>query len=456
MQIESELHVLASVKRKSQELHVEQEALKMEVTPANEKRLKEIEKELADTAEEQRRLESQFAHEKEVFDRIASIKTEVESKKREAELAKNSGDFNRAAEIEYGEIPKLKEEEQSIAAQWKQMQESGTLLKNSVDEDSIAGVVSRWTGIPVNKMLQSEREKILHVESELNKTVIGQESATFAVARAIKRNKAGLSDKNRPIGSFLFLGPTGVGKTQTAKTLAKFLFDSEDAMVRLDMSEYMEKHAVSRLIGAPPGYVGYDEGGQLTEAVRRKPYSVVLFDEVEKAHPDVFNMLLQVLDDGRLTDNKGVTIDFTNTIIILTSNIASDKIMSMRGDPELENIVMAELKQAFRPEFLNRLDDTIIFNPLGEEEVVDIVGLFFEDIVAKVSERDITLELSDSAKALIAKAGFDPVYGARPLKRALYEIVEDRLADLILSGEVKEGSKVLFDASGDEISVHVS
>jgi ATP-dependent Clp protease ATP-binding subunit ClpB len=456
MQIESEPHVLASVKRKSQELHVEQEALKMEVTPANEKRLKEIEKELADTAEEQRRLESQFAHEKEVFDRIASIKTEVESKKREAELAKNSGDFNRAAEIEYGEIPKLKEEEQSIAAQWKQMQESGTLLKNSVDEDSIAGVVSRWTGIPVNKMLQSEREKILHVESELNKTVIGQESATFAVARAIKRNKAGLSDKNRPIGSFLFLGPTGVGKTQTAKTLAKFLFDSEDAMVRLDMSEYMEKHAVSRLIGAPPGYVGYDEGGQLTEAVRRKPYSVVLFDEVEKAHPDVFNMLLQVLDDGRLTDNKGVTIDFTNTIIILTSNIASDKIMSMRGDPELENIVMAELKQAFRPEFLNRLDDTIIFNPLGEEEVVDIVGLFFEDIVAKVSERDITLELSDSAKALIAKAGFDPVYGARPLKRALYEIVEDRLADLILSGEVKEGSKVLFDASGDEISVQVS
>jgi ATP-dependent Clp protease ATP-binding subunit ClpB len=456
MQIESEPNVLSAVKRRSQELHVEQEALKMEVTPSNEKRLEEISKELADVAEEQRSLETQFANEKEVFDRIAGFKTEFEAKKREAEQAKNSGEFNKAAEIEYGQIPKLKEEEARVQSQWKQMQESGTLLKNSVDEDAIAGIISRWTGIPVTKMLQSDREKILHVEAELNRDVIGQTQATHAVARAIKRNKAGLSDKNRPIGSFLFLGPTGVGKTQTAKTLAKFLFDSEDAMIRIDMSEYMEKHAVSRLVGAPPGYVGYDEGGQLTEAVRRKPYSVVLFDEVEKAHPDVFNMLLQVLDDGRLTDNKGVTIDFTNTIIILTSNIASDKIMNMAGDPELENVVMAELKQAFRPEFLNRLDDTVIFNPLGENEIVDIVGLFFEDIVAKVAERDITLELTQEAKILIAKAGFDPVYGARPLKRALYEIVEDRLADLILCGEVSEGSKVVFDAKADEIKVSVS
>ncbi|MEA3523674.1 MAG: AAA family ATPase [Campylobacterota bacterium] len=456
MQIESEPLVLSSVKRRSQELHVEQEALKMEVTPANEKRLAEIEKELADVSEEQRLLEAQFANEKEVFDRIAGIKTDIEAKKREAEQVKNAGDFNRAAEIEYGEIPALNEEEASIAEQWKQMQESGTLLKNSVDEDAIAGVVSRWTGIPVNKMLQSEREKILHVEGELNKTVIGQGKATFAVSRAIKRNKAGLSDVNRPIGSFLFLGPTGVGKTQTAKTLAKFLFDSEDAIVRLDMSEYMEKHAVSRLVGAPPGYVGYDEGGQLTEAVRRKPYSVVLFDEVEKAHRDVFNILLQVLDDGRLTDNKGVTIDFTNTIIILTSNIASDKIMDMVGNPELENVVMAELKQSFRPEFLNRLDDTVIFNPLGENEIVDIVGLFFQEIVAKVAQRDITLELTDTAKVMIAEAGFDPVYGARPLKRALYEIVEDRLADLILGGEVNEGSKVVFDVVNNEIEVKVS
>ncbi|MBN2895740.1 MAG: AAA family ATPase [Campylobacterales bacterium] len=456
MQIESEPHALSIVKRKSQELHVEREALKMEVTPANEKRLEEIAKELADVSEEQRRLEAQFGHEKEVFGRIAAIKTEIDAKRREAEQAKSTGDYNRAAAIEYGEIPALIQEEGRIAEQWKGMQEEGTLLRNSVDEDAIAGIVSRWTGIPVKKMLQSEREKILHVEAELNREVVGQARATHAVARAIKRNKAGLSDKNRPIGSFLFLGPTGVGKTQTAKTLAKFLFDSSEAMVRLDMSEYMEKHAVSRLVGAPPGYVGYDEGGQLTEAVRRKPYSVVLFDEVEKAHPDVFNMLLQVLDDGRLTDNKGVTIDFTNTIIILTSNIASDKIMSMAGDPNLEGVVMGELKKAFRPEFLNRLDDTVIFNPLGQTQIEAIVGLFFEEIRAKVSERDIELSLSDAAKALIAEAGFDPVYGARPLKRALYEIVEDRLADLILEGKVHEGSRVLFDATDGEISVTLS
>jgi len=254
----------------------------------------------------------------------------------------------------------------------------------------------------------------------------------------------------------MFLGPTGVGKSQTAKTLAKFLFDSQESLIRFDMSESMEKHAVSRLVGAPPGYVGYDEGGQLTEAVRRKPYSVLLFDEVEKAHPDVFNMLLQVLDDGRLTDNKGVTVDFTNTIIILTSNIASDKIMSMQGDPELENVVLGELKSRFKPEFLNRLDDIVIFNPLGKEEIVGIVDLFFREIVNKVEERDITLTLSDAAKQLIATVGFDTIYGARPLKRALYEIVEDRLADLILGGEVSEGSHVAFDAQGDEITVTVS
>jgi len=305
-------------------------------------------------------------------------------------------------------------------------------------------------------MLQTEQTKILHVEDELNKDVVGQEKATHAVARAIKRNKAGLSDANSPIGSFLFLGPTGVGKTQTAKTLAQFLFDSQDALIRIDMSEYMEKHAVSRLVGAAPGYVGYDEGGQLTEAVRRKPYSVVLFDEVEKAHPDVFNMLLQVLDDGRLTDNKGVTVDFSNTIIILTSNIASDKIIDFAGDDELDTMVMSELKQAFKPEFLNRLDDVVIFNALGQEEIVDIVDIFFREIAKKVEQRDIELTLSKEAKAYIAQAGFDPVYGARPLKRALYEIVEDRLADLILEGKVVEGSHVEFVMDGDTIGVVIS
>ncbi len=456
MQIESEPNALASVKRKLTQLQVEKEALKMEESTANTKRLEEIERELADAGEEKRSLESQFAHEKEVFERVAKIKGEIEAKRREAESAKQAADFNKAAEIEYGQIPKLFEEEKALQEKWKEMLQSGTLLKNSVDEASIAGIVSRWTKIPVNKMLQSEKEKILHIEEELNREVVGQERATHAVARAIKRNKAGLSDKSRPIGSFLFLGPTGVGKTQTAKTLAKFLFDSSESMIRIDMSEYMEKHAVSRLVGAPPGYVGFDEGGQLTEAVRRKPYSVILFAEVEKAHPDVFNVLLQVLDDGRLTDNKGVVVDFTNTIIILTSNIASDKIMAYQGDAGLEDMVLDELKRHFKPEFLNRLDDVVVFNPLGEAQILSIVDLFFADIAAKVEERDITLTLTDAAKRYIASAGFDPVYGARPLKRALYEIVEDRLADLILGGEVEEGSSVTFDASGDEINVTVA
>ena len=456
MQIESEPNALSAAKRKSSELNVEREALKMEVTPSNEKRVEEIAKELADIDEEVRNLEAQFITEKEVFERISSIKNDIDAKRREANSAKSSSEFNRAAEIEYGEIPALLEEEKIINENWAKLQESGTLLKNSVDEEAIASIVSRWTQIPVTKMLQGEKEKIIHVEEELNKDVVGQSKATHAVSRAIKRNKAGLSQSNSPIGSFLFLGPTGVGKTQTAKTLAKFLFDSEDSMIRIDMSEYMEKHAVSRLVGAAPGYVGYEEGGQLTEAVRRKPYSVVLFDEVEKAHPDVFNMLLQVLDDGRLTDNKGVTVDFTNTIIILTSNIASDKIINNQNSDELDNIVMGELKQAFKPEFLNRLDDIVIFNALGQEQIVDIVDIFFSEISKKVESRDIELSLSSTAKAYIAEAGFDPVYGARPLKRALYEIIEDRLADLILEGSVVEGSKVLFDMKDDEIKVSIS
>lgn len=456
MQIESEPNALASVKRRMTQLQVENEALKMEESIANTKRLEEIVRELADVSEERRSLEAQFEHEKAEFDKVSKIKREIESKRREAENAQQQGEFAKVAEITHGQIPKLEEEERQLAEKWKIMQSQGTLLKNSVDEASIAGVVSRWTKIPVNKMLQGEKEKILHIEEELNRDVVGQEKATHAVARAIKRNKAGLSDKSRPIGSFLFLGPTGVGKTQTAKTLAKFLFDSSESMIRIDMSEYMEKHAVSRLVGAPPGYVGFDDGGQLTEAVRRKPYSVILFDEVEKAHPDVFNILLQVLDDGRLTDNKGVVIDFTNTIIILTSNIASDKIMAHQGDANLEEMVLGELRQHFKPEFLNRLDDVVVFNPLGESQILSIVDLFFADIMAKVEERNITLSLTDAAKRHIAEAGFDPVYGARPLKRALYEIVEDRLADLILGGEVTEGSSVAFDAVGGEITVSMA
>lgn len=456
MQIESEPNVLSSSKRKLSELMVEKEALKMEKTPANEKRLDEIEKELADVQEEVAKLQSQFETEKSVFEKIANIKNEIEQKRREAEVAKSQSDFNRAAEIEYGDVPKLIEEEKSINEHWEKLQSEGTLLKNSVDEESIASIISRWTNIPVSKMLAEEKDKILNVEAELNRDVVGQKRATHAVSRAIKRNKAGLSDGNRPIGSFLFLGPTGVGKTQTAKTLANFLFDSQDAMIRIDMSEYMEKHSVSRLVGAAPGYVGYEEGGQLTEAVRRKPYSVILFDEVEKAHPDVFNMLLQVLDDGRLTDNKGVTVDFSNTIIILTSNIASDKIINATDSDELDKLVMAELKQAFKPEFLNRLDDVVIFDALGQEEIKGIVDIFFREIAKKVEQRDIELTLSESAKEFISEAGFDADYGARPLKRALYEIVEDRLAELILEGRVVEGSKVEFDYRDGEIEVSIS
>ncbi|MDF1881565.1 AAA family ATPase [Sulfurimonas sp. MAG313] len=452
MQIESEPHVLSNVKRQISELQVEKEALKMDKSVNNDKRIVEVEKSLADAQEKQRSLESKFNNEKAVFDKISAIKNETEFKKREAEQAKANGDFNKAAEIEYSDIPALIEAEVVQQEIWTKMQDAGTLLRNSVDENAIASVVSKWTKIPVQKMLQGEKEKILHIKDELDKEVIGQEKATFAISRAIKRNKAGLSDKNRPIGSFLFLGPTGVGKTQTAKTLARFLFDNEDSMIRIDMSEYMEKHSVSRLVGAPPGYVGYDEGGQLTEAVRRKPYSVILLDEIEKAHPDVFNILLQVLDDGRLTDNKGVVVDFTNTIIILTSNIASDKIMQGVDD----SLVLNELKSHFKPEFLNRLDDMVVFNALGLEQVKGIVELFFADIQEKVSERDILLSLSEDAKAYISESGFDPVYGARPLKRALYSLVEDKLADLILSGELNEGNHVSFEVKDNEFVVRVT
>ncbi len=456
MQIESEPFELSKVKREIQNLLVEKEALLMEKNKKNEERLKEIEKEIADLEEKKRKLEAQFETEKRVFKEIAKIKEEIEKKRVEAERAKREGDYNKAAEIEYGQIPELERKLKELNEQWEKMQEAGTLLKNAVDEEMIANIVSKWTGIPVAKMLQSEKEKILHVEDELRKEVVGQDQAIKAVARAIKRNKAGLSDQNRPIGSFMFLGPTGVGKTQTAKTLAKFLFDTEKALIRIDMSEYMEKHAVSRLVGAPPGYVGYEEGGQLTEAVRRKPYSVILFDEIEKAHPDVFNILLQVLDDGRLTDNKGVTVDFRNTIIIMTSNIASDKIMEFRDPVDREAAVKDELKKYFKPEFLNRLDDIIIFNPLTQEAIVEIVDIMFRGIQEKLKERDIKVELTQKAKELVAKAGFDPVYGARPLKRALYDLVEDNLAELILEDKIQDGDSVKFDAEGDTVVIYVN
>jgi len=456
MQIESEPTDLAKVKRALSTLFVEKEALRMEEGDKNATRLSEIEKELANLEEEKISLQSQFDTEKEVFNNIAKLKSEIEVLKTKASMFEREGDFSKVAEITHGAIPEKEQEVLAFEHRWRQMMSEGTLLKNSVDEDMIASIVSRWTGISVSKMLQSDKDKILNVEKILNKEVIGQNEALKAVARAIKRNKAGLSDVNRPIGSFMFLGPTGVGKTQVAKTLAKFLFDSEKALIRIDMSEYMEKHAASRLVGAPPGYVGYDEGGQLTEAVRRKPYSVVLFDEIEKAHPDVFNTLLQVLDDGRLTDNKGVTIDFKNTIIIMTSNIASDKIMQFSERKEREKAVNDELKRHFKPEFLNRLDDIVIFNPLGLEAITAIVDIMFESIQKKLAGREIDITLTPKAKAYIAEVGFDPDYGARPLKRALYDEVEDRLAELILEDKVVEGSSIVFDVVDGEIVVRVS
>lgn len=455
MQIESEPFELAKAKREITNLQVEKEALAMEKSEKNDKRITEIEKELADKEEKRRSLEAQFDTEKQVFNQIAEDKSAVDALKREAEQAKREGEFQKVAEIEYGKVVDKQNEIKTLQEKWEQMQKEGTLLRNSVDEESIAKIISRWTGIPVNKMFQSEKEKVLGVAKELQKHVVGQEDATEAIAKAIKRNKAGLSDPSRPIGSFLFLGPTGVGKTESAKTLAKFLFDDERSMIRFDMSEYMEKHAVSRLIGAAPGYVGYEEGGQLTEAVRRKPYSVILFDEIEKAHGDVFNVLLQVLDDGRLTDNKGVTVDFKNTIIILTSNIASDKILEISDKKAQKEAVWAELKTRMKPEFLNRLDDVVVFNPLGKEQIRDIIDILLVSLQKRVAERDISITLDGSIKDYIAEIGFDPVFGARPLKRALYDIVEDRLAELILEDRVIDGSRVNFKAKEGEVVVDI-
>jgi len=455
MQIESEPTVLSTIKRQIQTLKVEQEALNMEKGNKNDDRIEEIKKEISNLEEEKRALETQFETEKETFNAISQLKQQIDELRTQAEIAKRESKFELAAKIEYGDIPELEAKIKENEEIWDKMQEQGTLLKNYVDENSISTIVSRWTGIPVDKMLSSEKEKILKVEEVLKQDVIGQDEALKAIARAIKRNKAGLSDATRPIGSFMFLGPTGVGKTESAKTLAKFLFDDEKSLIRFDMSEYMEKHSASRLVGAAPGYVGYEEGGQLTEAVRRKPYSIILFDEIEKAHPDVFNILLQVLDDGRLTDNKGVTVDFKNTIIILTSNIGSSKIIEISDKEQRKESVLNELKGHFKPEFLNRLDDIVIFEQLNLEAVTNIVEIMFQGIVNKLKDKNINLILTQKAKEFISDAGYDPVYGARPLKRALAEIVEDRLAELILEDKITEGSEVVFDVENDEIKVEI-
>lgn len=452
MQIESEPSSLRKVRKELETLEVEKEALKMEQNEANEKRLEEIAKELANLKEEQNALNAQFENEKSVFDSISVKKKEIDMLKNEANLAKNKGDFQKAAELEYGQIPSLEKEVLSLEEKWQLLSQNGVLLKNKVDEDLVAGILSKWTGISVQKMLKSEKQKFLEVEKHLKESVIGQDRALNALAKAIKRNKAGLNEGSKPIGSFLFLGPTGVGKTQSAKALAKFLFDDEKAMIRFDMSEFMEKHSVSRLLGAPPGYIGHEEGGELTEAVRRKPYSVILFDEVEKAHKDVFNILLGILDDARATDSKGVSVDFKNTIIILTSNIASTAIMNLKGK-EQEEAVKAELKSFFKPEFLNRLDDIITFNPLGQNEAYEIVKLLFKDLQKSLENKGLKATLSDEAAKLIAKEGFDEDFGARPLKRAIYDKIEDKLSDMILSDALSLNDEICIEAKDDEILI---
>ncbi|EDA5020092.1 AAA domain-containing protein [Campylobacter upsaliensis] len=453
MQIESEPSSLRKVRKELETLEVEKEALKMEQNEANEKRLEEIAKELANLKEEQNALNAQFENEKSVFDSISVKKKEIDTLKNEANLAKNKGDFQKAAELEYGQIPALEKEVLSLEEKWQLLSQNGVLLKNKVDEDLVAGILSKWTGISVQKMLKSEKQKFLEVEKHLKESVIGQDRALNALAKAIKRNKAGLNEGSKPIGSFLFLGPTGVGKTQSAKALAKFLFDDEKAMIRFDMSEFMEKHSISRLLGAPPGYIGHEEGGELTEAVRRKPYSVILFDEVEKAHKDVFNILLGILDDARATDSKGVSVDFKNTIIILTSNIASNAIMNLKGK-EQEEAVKAELKSFFKPEFLNRLDDIITFNPLGENEAYEIVKLLFKDLQKSLENKGLKATLSDEAAKFIAKEGFDEDFGARPLKRAIYDKIEDKLSDMILSDTLSLNDTISIDLKENEIVIN--
>jgi len=397
-------------------------------------------------------MQAQWQSEKEVISDIRGRKERLDELKVELDRASRTGDLNRAAEIQYGEIPSLQKEIAADEGRLAELQQTSRFLKEEVDSDDIAEVVAKWTGIPVTRMLQSERERLAHLDQHLNRRVIGQTEATEAVANAVRRSRAGMQDPNRPIGSFIFLGPTGVGKTETARALAEFLFDSEEAMVRIDMSEYMEKHAVSRLIGAPPGYVGYEEGGQLTEAVRRRPYSVVLFDEIEKAHPDVFNVLLQILDDGRVTDSQGRTVNFRNTVIIMTSNIGSPLILErsrLMGGPagalEVEAAVLGELRRHFRPEFLNRVDDIIVFKPLGTGELTHIVELQLQRLERMLADRKLTLQVTDAAKRWIAEEGHDPAYGARPLKRAIQRLVQNPLAMRVLEGDFNEGDTVVVD-----------
>jgi ATP-dependent Clp protease ATP-binding subunit ClpB len=459
MELDSMPTEIDQLERQIQQLEIEQSALKKEKDEASRERLKRLEKDLANLKEKASQLKAQWQNEKAAINAVSIVNSQIEQAKLELEQAQRQNDLNLAAQIQYGRLPEL---QQKLAAAEKAIREKPAgqrLLHEEVAEEDIARVVASWTGIPVSRMMESEREKLVRMEERLEKRVVGQDEAIRAVANAVRRSRSGLQDPNRPIGSFIFLGPTGVGKTETARALAEFLFDDESAMVRIDMSEYMEKHTVARLIGAPPGYVGYEEGGQLSEAVRRRPYSVVLFDEIEKAHHDVFNVLLQVLDDGRLTDGQGRTVDFRNTIIIMTSNIGSPIIqeyynagkLGSKDHAEMERLVRTELRSHFRPEFLNRVDDIIIFHSLDEKQLSHVVDIQLQRLEKRLAQQQLTLDVDGSAKRLIAKEGYDPQFGARPLKRAIQDLLLDPLATKLLVGEFKAGDRIKVLAHNGEL-----
>jgi ATP-dependent Clp protease ATP-binding subunit ClpB len=450
IEIDSLPQEIDQVEREIIQLEIERQALQREEDEKSKTRLAEIEKRIANLREASSGMKAKWQSEKDAIERMRTAKAELENLKLQLEQARNAGDLARASEIQYGRIPELEQRLNSEREKLEGFQRDGVMLKEEVDEEDVAEVVAKWTGIPVSKMLEGEMQKLVTMEERLSQRVIGQDEALKAVADAVRRARAGLQDPNRPIGSFIFLGPTGVGKTETARALAEFLFDDEHAMVRLDMSEYMEKHAVARMIGAPPGYVGYEEGGQLTEAVRRRPYAVVLFDEIEKAHPDVFNVLLQILDDGRLTDSKGRTVDFKNTVLIMTSNLGSREIQAAAGDEkQVREAVVQELRLNFKPEFLNRVDDIVVFHQLSRNQISKIIEVQLQRLREMLRERNIDILLDESAKELLVREGYDPTYGARPLKRAIQTLVQNPLAIKLLRGEILPGQTITVSADGD-------
>ncbi len=436
------------------QLEIERQALKKEKDKTSKERRKVVEKEIADLQEQSAGMKAHWQREKAAIQKIRGLKEQIEQTRFQEEEATREGDLARASELKYSTLPGLENELQVENQKLIELQSQKKMLKEEVEAEDVAEVVAKWTGIPVSRLMEGEVEKLLHVEDRLRQRVVGQDEALLLVGNAVRRSRAGLGDPHRPIGSFLFMGPTGVGKTELARALAEFLFDDEKALVRLDMSEYMEKHTVSRLIGAPPGYIGYDEGGQLTEAIRRRPYAVVLLDEIEKAHPDAFNVLLQVLDDGRLTDGKGRTVDFRNTVLIMTSNVASDITQEMArrdgGDEDkLEGQLMEALRRTFRPEFLNRIDEIVTFHSLGREQIAQIVDIQLRDLQKRLAERKLTLELTDEAKAQLAERGYDPVFGARPLKRTIQRMIENPLAVEVLGGHFAEGDRIIVEPDGE-------